>query len=124
MSKSFTDTLREINNGKFAEELTEAFADLVLSTNTVGKSGSITLTLKMRPAKGGNGVMTLEHDFKVKSPEFERPVEYMFVANGNTLVRDNPTQRKLDLHEVRNPDAQTVVDPETGEIVGKVAAAA
>ena len=107
MAKAFSDVLRDINAGKFVEELTEEFASLVGDCNGVGKGGSITITLKLKPGKGG-GVMQVEHDFKVKSPQFDRPTDDMFVDKDNALVRDNPRQSGLDLK---------VVDKETGEIV-------
>ncbi len=125
--KPFTDTLREINGGKFSEELTEAFAALILDVASTQKQGSITLNIKLKPGKGSGKVMTVEHDFDVKSPQFDRPSDYMFVA-GNALVLDNPDQRKLDLREVTasapTEFREVKVDKETGEILDPAAASA
>lgn len=124
--REFSDVLRDINGGRFAEELTEALADLVASTASTGKSGTITVSLKLKPGNGAGKIMTVEHDVKVKSPDFDRPTEYMFIAGGNTLVRDNPEQKKLDLRDVtpRKASATEVIDidDETGEIVNAAAA--
>lgn len=106
--RPFTDVLRDINGGKFADELSEAMSDLVASCASTGKGGELVLKIKLKPAKGGNTVMTIDHDFKVKAPEFDRPQQFFFVAHGNTLVTENPQQRGLPFREV--------VDRETGEI--------
>ena len=123
--KPFTDTLREINGGKFSEELTEAFAALILDVASTQKQGSISLNLKLKPGKGSGKVMTVEHDFDVKSPQFDRPSDYMFVA-GNALVLDNPEQRKLDLREISAAvptEFREVVDQSTGEVTREPIAA-
>lgn len=134
--KAFTDTLREINGGKFAEELNAELQALVLAVRDVGKSGSISVTLKLKPTRGL--ALEIEHDFSVKSPEFQRPAEIMFATADGSLVRNNPDQGKLDLKEVTPPQSGALRevrtsmppppgaphDPDTGEIKNVVPAAA
>lgn len=115
MSREFTDVLRDLNGGKFTAELTEQLAELVASAVATGKKASISVKLTLLPGKGASKVITIEHDFTVKSPEFERPADYMFVGPGGSLVRDNPDQQKLDLRDVKAP-VREVVDTTTGEI--------
>lgn len=130
MSRPYTDVLRDINGGKFAEELTEALAEVVESCAATGKTGSITVVLKLKPAKGSGKVMTIEQDYKVKSPEFDQPQQFFFIANGNTLVADNPDQKKLPFRDVmaeRNdvkaaPVAGVDFDEKTGEVLPAAAA--
>lgn len=114
--RPITDVLRDLNGGKFIEELTDALQELALSCRGTGKPGSMTISLKMKPGKGGASIMTLEHDFKVKSPEFERPSDIMFVTKGGDLVCQNPDQGTLPLRIVET------VDRSTGEIREVVAA--
>lgn len=118
MARSFTDVLRDINNGKVAEELTDELADAVAAAKSTGKSATLTLTLKLKPGKGGSDVMTVEHDIRVKTPEFERPPTYLFVSRDNSLHVTNPAQRDLELRGVEKEDApvREVVDTSTGEI--------
>jgi hypothetical protein len=115
---SFQDTLRNINLGRFAEELDQEFADLINSCKATGKKGEIIVKLTMKPGKGGARVMTVDHDYKVKSPQFDRPTDHFFVTDQGALVVDNPDQKKLDLRPIggRKPTSETV-DPETGEIL-------
>ncbi|MGH8446485.1 MAG: hypothetical protein ACREVL_14530 [Solimonas sp.] len=106
--REFTDVLRDVNGGKFAEELTEALGELVASCTATGKSGSLSVTLKLKPGKGSTKVVTLDHDYSLKSPDFERPQQFFFVKDGNTLLSDNPDQKRLPFTEV--------LDRDTGEI--------
>lgn len=115
--KPFTDTIREINGGKFAEELNEALQELVLAVRDVGKAGVlIKVEIKLKPTRGG--AFEIEHDFTVKSPDFERPSDIMFPTADGSLVRNNPAQAALDLRAVEAPSGpiREVVDQNTGEI--------
>ena len=119
--RPFTDVVRDINGGKFADELTEALAEVVASCTATGKAGSLTVTLKLKPAKGSGRVMTIEQDYKAKAPEFDQPQQFFFVSNGNTLVADNPDQKKLPFRDVAAERAGAVkpgevIDQTTGEI--------
>ena len=108
MSKLFIQTLAEINAGKLVEELTDQLAELVQHCSATGKVGSLTLKLKLKPAKGSAAVIHLEHDVSVKIPEFERPADFFFVGKGNDLLREDPRQQKLDLKAV--PVRQTAAE--------------
>lgn len=118
MSKPFTDVLREINGGSFADELTEALSELILVCRSTGKVGEITMKLKLKPGKAMAPTMTVLHDLKVKAPEFERPEQYFYVKGDNTLLLNDPNQRSLDLRVVKNDQGEVreIVDTETGEI--------
>ncbi len=106
--RPFTDVIRDINGGKFSEELSDSLSDWVAACLATGKPGTMTLTLKLKPGKGGSTVLTVELECKVKEPDFERPSTFFFIANGNTLVTENPEQKKLPFKEI--------VDTSTGEI--------
>lgn len=111
--KPITDTLREINNGKFVEEITAEFADLVRNAMTTGKKGKLVVQLTVKPARGGR-TMTLDADYKYSVPEYDRPTEHFFVDTNGSLLRNDPDQKQLDLRNVN-------VDVSTGEIRSAVA---
>lgn len=119
--REFTDFLRDVNGGAFATELSEGLAELVASAKATGKGGSISLTIKIKPTRSGK-VMEIEHGCSVKSPDFERPIDYMFATAGNALVRDNPEQQKLELRVTQSNGPHDRVDPSTGEIIRTTAA--
>lgn len=111
--KPITDTLREINNGKFVEEITAEFAELVRNAMATGKKGKLAVQLTIKPARGGR-TMTLDADYKASVPEYDRPTEHFFVDNNGSLLRNDPNQPQLDLRSV-------TVDVSTGEIRAAVA---
>lgn len=119
MHKPITDTLRELNGGKFVEQASEALASLVRDCMATGKPGVLNLVLKVKPVKGSITQATIEQDYKLKSPAYDQPAQFFFVADGDTLVMENPLQKKLDLQDVRERRATEIerVDPETGEIL-------
>lgn len=125
MRKPITDLMRELNAGAFVEEATGALGELTAACQRTNKPGEITLKLKLIPGKAGaNGqssVMQVEHSYKVKSPDFDRGADYLFVTSQGDLVRDNPQQHKLNLTEVKR-DAGPIVDVNTGEVVGNAGA--
>lgn len=118
MSRAFTDIIREINGGAFADELTEELSDLILACRSTGKSGELTLKIKLKPGKAQAPTMTVLHDLKVKAPEFERPEQYFYVTGNNSLLLNNPNQGKLDLRAVQTErgELRETVDTDTGEI--------
>lgn len=125
MHKPITDTLRELNAGKFVEQLSEAMAELVRACIVTGKAGTLNISLKLKPAKGSDTVMTIEQDYKLKAPVFEQPQQFFFVTQGDTLVCENPEQRPLPFRDARSeaPPAPIAavgfgetLDPSTGEI--------
>ena len=63
-----TDILRDIRKGRPVEEATMALADVVRAVDETGKEGSVTITLKIKPAKHGGPEKTLICDVKAKKP--------------------------------------------------------
>lgn len=124
MSRAFTDVVRDIDGGALAEELTDQLSELVNACSNTGKSGELTLKLKVKPGKAQSPIVTVLHDVKVKAPEFDRREQYFFIGGGASLVLENPQQGKLDLRgvdrdrgEVKGLGDGETVDPETGEII-------
>lgn len=105
--KLITQTLAEINAGKFVEEASEAMQRIVGACSQIGKPGELTIKLKFKPGKGGQ-MMQVEHELIEKEPQHDRPVDYMFVTKDRDLVRQNPNQGELPL--------VSIVREETGEI--------
>lgn len=78
--------------------------ELVLACDKTGKVGSLTMTLKLKPGKGGQ--MEISDDLKVKLPEFERGTTLMFPTPEGNLTREDPRQLKIDgLKSVDAPES-------------------
>ncbi|TAM23391.1 MAG: hypothetical protein EPN60_15080 [Nevskiaceae bacterium] len=118
MSRPITDVLRDINGGKFVEQMTEELADVVGAVRATGKKGSLTITLNFKKAKGLETAITTSYDFKAKAPEFEKPDALFFADNRNSLLTDNPEQKTIGFKAVEPEFGQVkeVVHTGTGEI--------
>lgn len=104
--RTFTDTVDALRFGTLGEELTAKLRDLTASCASTGRNGAITLTLQLKPGKGGQ--IEVFDDVKVKLPKEEKGSSLMFATPENFLQREDP--RQLEIEGLRR------VDPETGEL--------
>lgn len=99
-----TDVLRDIRKGRPVEEATLALADVVRAVDETGKEGSVTITLKIKPAKHGGPEKTLVAEVKAKKPISEiAPAVFFSDAEGD-LHRFDPRQEEMSLGEVGGGD--------------------
>jgi len=97
----FQETILQINNGATVAELSEALEKVVAAVRLAGKSGSITLTLKVAPAsKGSTDVLMVESQVRTKLPEPDRGISIFYATDENRLVRNDPKQQQLPLRVV------------------------
>ena len=97
----FQETIVQINNGAAVQELSDALRKVVAAVRETGKSGAITLTLKVAPASKGNvDVLLVESQVKTKLPEPERGMTIFYATDNNLLVRNDPKQQMLPLRVV------------------------
>ena len=104
--RTFTSTVEALRFGALGDELTDKLRDLVASCATTGRAGAITLTLALKPGKGGQ--IEVFDEIKVKLPKEEKGSSLMFATPENNLQREDP--RQLSIDGLRS------VDQETGEI--------
>lgn len=130
MTRAVTDIIREINKGKFAEEITDELSKLVPACRAAGASGEISIILKLKPGRAGSSVVEIVPSLKVKQPKQEVPTEIFFATETGALIRDNPDQGKLELEVVQRPESvplavtqpgqvpvRELMDPKTGELI-------
>lgn len=97
----FPETILQINNGATVAEIGDALKAVVAAVRAAGKSGSITLTVKVAPAmKNSTDVLTVEASVKTKLPEPEHGATIFFATDDNRLVRNDPKQQMLPLRVV------------------------
>lgn len=99
--KPFTDTLGEIEGGRFLRKLTEMVNEIVLAAMETRKAGTLALTLKFTPT--GRGSIEIDAKHKATVPEHDRSSTTFFATPEGTLLRDDPTQPRLPLRSV-DPD--------------------
>jgi hypothetical protein len=97
----FPETILQLNNGATVSELGDALEKVVAAVRATGKSGSITLSIRVAPAsKGATNVLMVESQVKTKLPEPERGMTIFYATEDNQLVRNDPRQQMLPLRVV------------------------
>lgn len=104
--RTFNSTVSTLRYGTLGDELTDKLRDLVANCAATGRPGAITLTLSLKPGKGGQ--IEVFDEIKVKLPKEEKGSTLMFATPENNLSRDDPRQLQLD--------GLRTVDQDTGEL--------
>ncbi|HWH83201.1 MAG TPA: hypothetical protein VNU71_13300 [Burkholderiaceae bacterium] len=102
-ARTFSQTVEALRFGTLSDELTKQLRDLVAKCSESGRSGALTLTLQLKPGKGGQ--IEVFDDLKVKLPKEERGSSLMFATVDNNLQREDP--RQLQLEGLRTVDTGT-----------------
>ncbi len=102
---SFTSTITALRYGELHDELDKSLATLVDACSDTGKVGTLTLTIKLKPGKGGQ--IEVIDDVKMKVPVHERGTTLMFSTPEGELQREDPRQMRID--DVRTIDASLPV---------------
>lgn len=92
----FDDWLRGQRGGALVDELTASLSDVVEAVRHLGKSGSVTLTIRVRDNDDGRTVIVTD-DVATKIPQPARPASLYFVDEHANLRRDDPFQRRLPI---------------------------
>lgn len=103
---SITETLKALRYGTLDEELGEKLNELVRKCEETQRVGTLSLSLKIKPAKAGR--IEIIDDIKVTMPKEEKGSSIMFVLPSGKLTRTDPRQMEID--------GLKTVDEETGEI--------
>jgi hypothetical protein len=114
--KSFGIFLNDLNDGHTLAGLTSDLAELLQTVKSTGRSGSLTLKIKVAPAtKGGHEVdkITISADRKLELPKPESPQDFFWLTDEAEPTRQHPRQHALDLRDAKS------VDADTGEITFK-----
>jgi hypothetical protein len=99
--KPFAAFLQEHRNGLAHSEASDLLNELVQAVVETGKGGSLTMTIKVKPAgKGDHKTLFVSDDIRIKKPELERSETIFFVDDQHNLRRDDPRQPQLPLREV------------------------
>lgn len=103
LRKTFTAFLHEQRGGGLHGELTEKLIELVGAVMDHEKAGTLTLTVKVKPAEGSDRTVFVTDEVKAKIPEADRGSSLFFVDSRDQLTRRNPRQPELPLREVPAP---------------------
>lgn len=99
--RPFAEWLHEQRNGHTHNELSEAFNTLIEAVQETGKVGTLTFSVKVKPAgHGDHSTVVVADDITTKMPKGERPEAIFFVDDQHNLQRHNPAQMTMPLREV------------------------
>jgi hypothetical protein len=104
--KPFAAWLHEHRGGALHSELGEKLAELSVACLDNEKGGTLTVTIKVKPAKV-DGALIFEDEVKVKVPEPDRGGAIWFPDSNGNLSRRDPRQPEL-------PGVRVVGNEETG----------
>ncbi len=104
--RTFNDTISALRYGTLATELTSQLKELVGACAATGRSGTLSLSIKLKPGKGGQ--IEVHDELKVTLPKPEKGTTLLFATPDNALQREDP--RQLSLEGLRT------VDKDSGEI--------
>jgi len=113
-ARPFADFLLEHGKGRTHDELGEALHTLIASVKDTGKTGSISLTIKVEPMKKDDRMVVVSDKISINLPEHDRPAAAWFIGADGNLQRNDPHQ--LAFESLREVPAPPGVDLETGEI--------
>lgn len=122
--QSFAVFIAELNDGSTLAGLTGDFKELLQAVRDHGRSGSMTLKLKVAPAtKGGQEVdkITITAERKLELPKPDQPSDFFWLTADAQPSRKHPRQQELPLRTVESapatftrPDADGVIQPLKG----------
>lgn len=91
---SFVKSAAEIRRGAFITEASEKLAELTQAVMKTGKSGSMTITIKMRRNADGESI-ELTDNINAKIPKKDTPSTNFFAGDNGELLRDHPKQQEM-----------------------------
>lgn len=116
--QDFIAALRMMNFGDVAERLTTDYNELLREVSRLGRAGSITLTIGLKPVnKGGVTQMEIYPSVNVKLPKQDMGADVLYVGDKG-LQREHPRQKEIEglravEHDNRSSARIVDVEPRT-----------
>lgn len=101
MAKAFALILQDLRDGRTHDEMSQQFDQLIAQVQASGKSGTLTLTIKVAPASRAQPVdkVIVQPVVKLNPPKPEVGEDFFWVTDDAELSRNHPKQAALDLRE-------------------------
>ena len=93
--RPITDVLREYRRGVAVDQASVLLAEVVRAVDETNKSGEVTITIKVKPDKGGGSGKNLAVLVKSKRPERDIPEAVFFSDADGDLHRTDPSQQEM-----------------------------
>lgn len=107
-NNQFATTLASLRKGVALQEASDALSKLVQQVVTVGRKGSITITLVVQPDGDlDESRVKITDDIKVTTPKTERKATILFATEDGQLTRHHPRQTEMKLAVVEITTEET-----------------
>lgn len=93
--RPITDILRDIRKGRAVDLASQRLAEIVQAVDETGKPGELTITMKVKPEKGGGSQKSIAVSVKAKIPEVDLPEGVFFSDADGDLHRTDPQQQEM-----------------------------
>jgi len=110
--KAFTHFLTDLNDGQTQAALTADLDELLRTVKSTGRSGALSIKLKVQPAsKGGHEVdkITITAERKLELPKPEQPSDFFWLTDDAEPTRQHPRQHQLDLRDATQSNPPTTL---------------
>ncbi|VTU38457.1 hypothetical protein H4CHR_04430 [Variovorax sp. PBS-H4] len=109
--KSFSLFINELNDGSTHAALTADLKELLQTVQSTGRSGVLTLKVKVAPAvKGTQGdidKVTITADRSLTLPKPEQPTDFFWLTEDGETSRQHPKQHSLELRAAPAQESPT-----------------
>ena len=102
--KAFSLFLVDLNDGSTHNGLTSDLAELLQAVKSYGKSGSMTLKIKILPASKGGDVdkINITAERRLELPKPEARTDFFWLTEDGEPTRQHPRQHNLDLRDAQD----------------------
>lgn len=101
------DTLRDLRDGRFLDDLSNEMNELVRQVRTTDKPGKLNIEIDIKPNNGDASSVTVSDTIKVAPPKLKRATLF-FTTTESNLSRRDPRQPELpNLADVSYRDEDT-----------------
>ena len=107
MSISFALVLQDLRDGRTNTEMSKKFDELIKAVEASGKSGTLSLTIKVAPASRAQPVdkVIVQPVVKLTPPKPEVGEDFFWLTDDSELSRNHPRQAALELRDASSkPD--------------------
>ena len=94
-AETFVAAVSGIDHGAVAAKADDLLMELVNAVREMGRKGSVTVVLEVRPYKGNSLNVEVAASVTAKLPQPEPPAGLFFVTEDGALTRDDPRYDRL-----------------------------
>jgi hypothetical protein len=108
MTTAFSVLLQDLRDGRTHDEMSQKFAALVKEVEASGRSGTLTLTIKVSPSSRSQPVdkIIVSPTVKLTPPKPESGEDFFWLTEDSELSRNHPRQTDLPLRDVNSKPAE------------------